>query len=251
MKELIETRIAEEEIQNNGATDISCEEGPCPDAELNEQLTETSLAPVVTSPTAEGEVVEPVTSIPDVSGDDESEEGDIFYPSAVASAKAVSDRKLAANRLNAQKSTGPRTPIGRANSRQNALKHGIFASNMLVYGENLAEYEDLKEVLFEDLAPVGGLEESLVEKVAICNWRWKRALCAESNSANKAVDKYGFKDWLTIDYLDKQLNRLVRYETTLDRQMASALNRLERLQRARRAKEELPPPPAEPLSEEE
>jgi len=43
---------------------------------------------------------------------------------------ANSERKLAANRENAKKSTGPKTPTGKAFSRRNALKHGLFANNI-------------------------------------------------------------------------------------------------------------------------
>ena len=37
----------------------------------------------------------------------------------------TSERKIAANRKNAKKSTGPRTEAGRATSRQNARRHGL------------------------------------------------------------------------------------------------------------------------------
>jgi hypothetical protein len=37
----------------------------------------------------------------------------------------TSERKIAANRNNAKKSTGPRTEAGRATSRQNARRHGL------------------------------------------------------------------------------------------------------------------------------
>src|SRR5579862_1552705 len=47
-------------------------------------------------------------------------------------AAAVSARKVNANRQNAQKSTGPRTPRGKAHSRANSLKHGLFAMDIFV-----------------------------------------------------------------------------------------------------------------------
>ena len=37
----------------------------------------------------------------------------------------TSDRKAASNRKNAQKSTGPRSEVGRQHSRRNALRHGL------------------------------------------------------------------------------------------------------------------------------
>jgi len=49
-------------------------------------------------------------------------------PSNNPKSSTTSDKKAASNRCNAQKSTGPRTEQGKANSRLNALKHGILAS---------------------------------------------------------------------------------------------------------------------------
>jgi hypothetical protein len=37
----------------------------------------------------------------------------------------TSERKVASNRRNAQKSTGPRSELGRLRSRRNALRHGL------------------------------------------------------------------------------------------------------------------------------
>jgi len=39
----------------------------------------------------------------------------------------ATDRQIAANRKNAQKSTGPKTPEGRAAVRLNGVKHGLTA----------------------------------------------------------------------------------------------------------------------------
>jgi hypothetical protein len=40
------------------------------------------------------------------------------------------DARAAANRLNAQKSTGAKTPAGREASSKNAVKHGLFAEDL-------------------------------------------------------------------------------------------------------------------------
>jgi hypothetical protein len=79
---------------------------------------------------------------------------------------AVSAKKLESNRRNAQLSTGPKTDRGKAYSRRNPLKHGVLASKLLVLkglgAEDSAAFEELLEILCEDLAPVGAFEEMLV-----------------------------------------------------------------------------------------
>lgn len=79
-------------------------------------------------------------------------------------------KRTAANRRNAQLSTGPRTEEGKGRSRQNALKHGILASALLITAgegaEDPAQFNELLDGLRRDLAPVGTLEEMMVEKIA-------------------------------------------------------------------------------------
>ena len=58
-----------------------------------------------------------------------------------------------ANRLNAQKSTGPRTPAGKEASRFNALKHGIDARHTIIPGENQADLERLANEYQDQLRP--------------------------------------------------------------------------------------------------
>ena len=98
-------------------------------------------------------------------------------------AKSISPQKLAANRRNAQLSTGPRTEEGKSRSRVNAVKHGILSFAVVTEGkraEDPAEFDELLGGLWRDLAPVGTLEEMLVEKIAVCWWRQRRALKSEA-----------------------------------------------------------------------
>jgi hypothetical protein len=73
--------------------------------------------------------------------------------------KTMSLKQIAANRRNAQKSTGPQTPAGRAVSKMNALKHGILSKEVVVRGrcikEDDREFAALNQQLWEDLNPVG------------------------------------------------------------------------------------------------
>src|SRR3979490_705097 len=50
-------------------------------------------------------------------------------------------KQIEANRLNAKKSTGPRTAEGKAAVRLNALKHGLFALDPIIEGENPVHFD--------------------------------------------------------------------------------------------------------------
>jgi hypothetical protein len=71
--------------------------------------------------------------------------------------------QIAANRQNAQRSTGPRTAEGKARVRQNALTHGLCA--FLKPGPSLGR---LRADLRNDLHPATAAEEALVGELARC-----------------------------------------------------------------------------------
>src|SRR5678816_1862470 len=62
-----------------------------------------------------------------------------------------SERRAAANRRNAQKSTGPRTPEGKARTALNALKHGVTARTPFIPSDDPDEFAELTCELLEDL----------------------------------------------------------------------------------------------------
>ena len=55
----------------------------------------------------------------------------------------TTEAQTEANRANAQKSTGPRTPEGKAKVAQNALKHGLLAKQAVVVGEDTRRFRAL------------------------------------------------------------------------------------------------------------
>src|SRR5579859_7544362 len=106
--------------------------------------------------------------------------------------KTMSLRQLTANRRNAQKSTGPKTPNGKAVSKLNALKHGLLAQSVIVQGhkfkESPCEFKKLCQEFYNELAPVGPLEELLVNQIVQATWRLRRARKAESGEIALSVD---------------------------------------------------------------
>src|SRR5438045_3231911 len=74
-----------------------------------------------------------------------------------SSAFRISDRKLAANRANAAKSTGPRTDAGKRASSLNAVAHGLTAHTALLPGEDAVELEALSREMFEAHRPAPGI----------------------------------------------------------------------------------------------
>lgn len=92
--------------------------------------------------------------------------------------------QISANRTNAQKSTGAITQAGKARIAQNAITHGLFSKQLILADENPLEYQRLLEQLQQELSPVGILEQSLVERVAISLWKQKRLVRAENAHLN-------------------------------------------------------------------
>ena len=188
---------------------------------------------------------------------------------------STSAKKVESNRRNAQKSTGPRTEQGKANSRLNALKHGILASNSVIATiegrEHRAEFGAMVDGLGADLQPVGTLEQMLVEDIAASFWRKRRLLRFESRAALEDRDRrisrmmdpyreihrqpaYSFNGHSVDleDILDEaQLGldlpsesdcmRVVRYEATIARTLRLALSELRTRQAARMKNREANP----------
>lgn len=94
----------------------------------------------------------------------------------------TTEKQIKANQANAKKSTGATSDEGKAVIATNALKHGLFAQRLILQDENLDEYAQLIDGLFNSLNPVGTLEQLLVEKIAVATWKQLRLVRAESAS---------------------------------------------------------------------
>jgi len=95
--------------------------------------------------------------------------------------------QIQANRMNAQKSTGPRTPEGKERASRNAVKHGLLAREAVIQGEDPEEFELYREEMLQELAPAGAVETMLAERVVGLSWRLLRAERLQ-NAAFAALD---------------------------------------------------------------
>lgn len=170
----------------------------------------------------------------------------------MSTAPALSERRLAANRANAQLSTGPQTTEGKAKSSLNAVKTGLTGRTVLLPSEDVATYEAHIERFEKKFHPVGERETELVQSLADTQWRLNRIpglelglfalgrmryaeLFAEvENPQVRAalLDAHIF----TVD--GKHFSNLHRQEARLRRQYVQDLKELQALQAQRQAEEE-------------
>jgi hypothetical protein len=94
------------------------------------------------------------------------------------------ESQILANRLNALKSTGPRTIEGKAAVSQNAVKHGLLAERDVISSENQADFDLYRRQLLDELNPVSPMESILAERIVTLSWRLKRA----GRFQNQAID---------------------------------------------------------------
>ena len=167
----------------------------------------------------------------------------------------VSEKQIAANRLNAQKSTGPRTARGKAKSSANALKHGLTAERAVVSGEDVEEYREFVQGIFDALQPQDAMEAELVGQVVSFTWRLRRAARYEARLVGEVLAhreerkrelKLGDEvpslegDWViaeAVSQLPDFFGSVDRHETHLERGYYQALNALDRRQKERRERE--------------
>ena len=93
----------------------------------------------------------------------------------------TSEKQIAANRANAAKSTGPKSPETKAVSCMNALRHGLTGQVNLMPDEDRAAHDKFCAAIVESLAPEGALEIQFAQAVAEDNWRMNRGRAIETN----------------------------------------------------------------------
>ena len=95
--------------------------------------------------------------------------------------------QVAANRENAKKSTGPKSPAGKARARLNGLTHGLRAEEVVLPSEDAAEFEAFVAAWVDDWKPPTTARAVLVEEAAVAAWRKGRCVRAEATRLGRRV----------------------------------------------------------------
>ena len=99
------------------------------------------------------------------------------------------DKRKTTSRLNALKSTGPKTPEGKQASALNACTHGAYAAQIVLPGESIDDYEAMVETHFAQFKPDNLIARSLVSQMATTLWRLNRIAPAEAYMIRIQLDR--------------------------------------------------------------
>ena len=164
--------------------------------------------------------------------------------------KEISTAQLEANRLNAQKSTGPRTDAGKANARFNARRHGLTGQFYCMSVEDETAYKTFEANMFESLKPLGAYEHQLAVSITQDHWRMNRSRSVEFNLYGQGHDRLAEDtDAPTADMQaastmadtyrgeNRVFANIALYETRIHRMIAKNRHELKELQAERKAAE--------------
>jgi hypothetical protein len=93
----------------------------------------------------------------------------------------ATEKQIAANRANAQKSSGPTSEAGRQRASLNALRHGLTGQVTVMPNEDRQAFNTFCAEIVASLNPANALEQQLAQSVAQDNWRLNRARAMEDN----------------------------------------------------------------------
>ena len=134
---------------------------------------------------------------------------------------AASEARIRANRENAKRSTGPKTPEGKARVRCNALKHGLTGRGVALPAEDQAEITRRFVDLQEELRPKTDAGSQLVRRFAFLSVRIERCERHETVETSKRVRH------AIADYDDARLASVEALATRLYSEPATTVRRLQ------------------------
>ena len=146
------------------------------------------------------------------------------------------EAQIAANRRNAEASTGPRTAEGKARVSRNSTTFGLYSAGDVVRPEEESLYQAFCEDFQQQLAPQGAMETTLAAEIVHAAWRLRRCAKAESSldahsGLDPMLDPATAAAWSSID----------RARTQALRHFQRATAELRRLQTERQARNDEDP----------
>jgi hypothetical protein len=158
----------------------------------------------------------------------------------------ATEKQIAANRLNALRSTGPRTALGKAICAQNARRHQILAAGTVLSSENAKRFIILVARFYKEYKPQTPTEQALVDIMTTARWRMQRMASLEVAAVDHqyeqlrdpAFEQLKVPVCASMSYRElteksRTLESLSRFEARLHRQFNQALERLQQLRKSR------------------
>ena len=149
----------------------------------------------------------------------------------------ASQAKIDANRQNAGKSTGPRTPSGKAIASMNAVKHGLCSRKPLIPGENEADFARFTSEWVGELRPFGPHERLLAEQIIMAAWQIRRVPQLEAGLLTQHLRPDAGHPFAMSAEGYQQLSRLDRHQAALQRTLDRSMKELKALQAERGGEE--------------
>jgi hypothetical protein len=162
----------------------------------------------------------------------------------------ATQNQIEANRRNAEHSTGPRTPEGKAASSMNALQSGIHAESSVIPGEDAAALAALTERFYQDCRPQTIIESTLVDNIIRASWRLRRFDRIDAELLIYKIEDTNYPSpnapvGKAFDHNSSTQSRLQRRINDTSRLQREAIQDLQRIQAARPQPPKPAPQPAE------
>ena len=160
----------------------------------------------------------------------------------------ATEKQLAANRRNAQLSTGPRSVEGKAASSRNALKTGLYCNGIIIGKESTPQLEALEAAYTAEYLPVTPTERALVDSLIHYEWLLRRYRWLETEvwraTLDRMTDYQRRESWTGNAFMDQPaIARIHRLRNQTQRLFHETLAELRTAQTARQPIESEPDPP--------
>ena len=122
--------------------------------------------------------------------------------------------QINANQLNAQQSTGPRTPEGKSATSKNSTKHGLSASYPVIRTpEEQTQFDEMSVAFLEELRPYTPSDQTQFKQLILAAWNIDRchrleAELAAATGSDPLLDETAYKTLARIESYRLRAERL-------------------------------------------